>query len=116
MKTSIKNIMPIPEGHIVLSPKQEHGKTVWLNRDNGGYEHRLAECVDGTTALYLVKPNGRIVPDQCSVMVRELRCPTCGERMNPAVDKATGKPEPDFYGCAACGHILEFYGEEADPA
>lgn len=48
-------------------------------------------------------------------MVHELNCPACGERMNPAVDKATGKPEPDFYGCAACGHILEFYGEEADP-
>ena len=105
MKTTIKSFMSIPKGYIVLSPKQEHGKTVWLNRDHGGYEHRLAEYADGTTALYLVKPNGRIVPDKGSVMVRELNCTACGERMNPAVDKATGKPEPDFYGCAACGHM-----------
>lgn len=112
MEKSVKTLMPLPKGYIVLSPKQERGKTVWLNRDRGGYEHRLAEYADGTTALYLVKPNGRIVPDKRSVMVRELNCPACGERMNPAVDKATEKPQPDFYGCAACGHILEFYGEE----
>ena len=88
---------------------------MWAVQEECGYSFRLAEYADGTTALYRVYPDGRIVPDKHSVMVHELNCPACGERMNPAVDKATGKPEPDFYGCAACGYILEFYGEEADP-
>ncbi len=96
MKKSVKNLMPIPEGYTVLSPKQERGKTVWLNRDHNGYEPRLAEYADGATALYLVKPNGSIVPDRRSVMVNELNCPACGERMNPATDKTTGVPQPCF--------------------
>ena len=110
MKTSVKHIMPIPTGHIVLSPKLERGKTVWLNRDHGGYQHRLVEFVDGTTELYLVKPNGRIVLDKRSVMVKEVRCPACGEYMNPTTYK-DGRPEQDYYCCAACGHMLMFCGE-----
>lgn len=116
MKNSVKNLMSIPEGYIVLTKVSTSSGMTWAVQEECGYSFRLAEYADGTTALYLVKPNGRIVPDKRSVMVRELNCPACGERMNPAVDKATGKPEPDFYGCAACGHILEFYGEETDPA
>ena len=107
MKTSVIKFMPIPKGNVVLSPKQVRGNIVWINRDCGGYEHRLAEYTDGTTELYLIKPNGRIVPDPRSVLVQELTCPACGERMNPAVDRTTGKPDPDVYGCCACGHTLE---------
>lgn len=115
MKNSVKNLMPIPAGYIVLTKVSTSSGMTWVVQEECGYSFRLAEYADGTTALYRVYPDGRIVPDKHSVMVHELNCPACGERMNPAVDKATGKPEPDFYGCAACGHILEFYGEEADP-
>ena len=115
MKKSVKTLMPIPEGYVVLTKETTSRGVAWISQEENGYDFRLAECADGTTALYRVKPNGRIVPDKRSVMVRKLICPACRERMNPAVDKATGKPEPDFYGCAACGYILAFYGEEADP-
>ena len=115
MKNSVKNLMSIPAGYVVLTKETTSRGVTWGSQEENGYDFRLAEYTDGITALYRVYPDGRIVPDKHSVMVHELNCPACGERMNPAVDKATGKPEPDFYGCAACGHILEFYGEEADP-
>lgn len=116
MKKAVKTLTPIPEGYVVLTKVSTSSGITWAVQEECGYSFRLAEYTDGTTALYRVYPDGSIELDCESVLVQDLYCPACGERMNPAVDKATGKPEPDFYGCAACGHILEFYGEETNSA
>ncbi len=79
MKNSVKTLMPIPEGYVVLTKETTSRGVTWGLQEENGYDFRLAEYADGTTALYRVYPNGRIVPDMRSVMVRELNCPACGE-------------------------------------
>lgn len=99
--------MPLPKGHAVLSKGTTTGDAAWFSQQEDGYEFRLAEYTDGTTALYRVNPDGSIYLDKDSVLVREMFCLHCGEQMNTALDAATGTPDPYDYYCAACGHHVE---------
>jgi|LSQX01.1.fsa_nt_gb hypothetical protein len=82
--------MPLPKGHAVLSKGTTTGDAAWFSQQEDGYEFRLAEYTDGTTALYRVNPDGSIYLDKDSVLVREMFCLHCGEQMNTALDAATG--------------------------
>lgn len=112
MKNSVKTLMPIPNGRVVLSKETTTGDTAWISQEENGYEFRLAEYTDGTIALYRVNPDGIIDLDNDSVLVRKMFCPHCGERLNPALDAATGIPDPYDYYCAACGRHIEISKED----
>lgn len=104
--------MPLPKGHAVLSKGTTTGDAAWFSQQEDGYEFRLAEYTDGTTALYRVNPDGSIYLDKDSVLVREMFCLHCGEQMNTALDAATGTPDPYDYYCAACGRHIEISKED----
>ncbi len=104
--------MPLPKGHAVLSKGTTTGDAAWFSQQEDGYEFRLAEYTDGTTALYRVNPDGSIYLDKDSVLVREMFCLHCGEQMNTALDAATGTPDPYDYYCAACGRHIEISRED----
>ncbi|NLC83723.1 MAG: hypothetical protein GX749_01410 [Ruminococcaceae bacterium] len=112
MKKSVKTLMSIPEGHVVLSKETAAEDTAWISQAENGYEFRLAEYTDGTTALYQVNPDGSIDLDNDSVLVRKMFCLHCGEQMNTALDAATGTPDPYDYYCAACGRHIEISRED----
>ena len=104
--------MPLPKGHAVLSKGTTTGDAAWFSQQEDGYEFRLAEYTDGTTALYRVNPDGSIYLDKDSVLVREMFCLHCGEQMNTALDAATGTPDSYDYYCAACGRHIEISKED----
>lgn len=109
MKKSVKTLMPIPEGCVVLTKETTSRGVAWVSN---GYDFRLAEYADGTTALYRVYPDGSIDLDDESALVQKLFCLHCGERLNPALDAATGIPDPYNYYCAACGRHIKFCKED----
>ena len=104
--------MPLPKGHAVLSKGTTTGDAAWISQEEDGYEFRLAEYTDGTTALYRAYLDGSIDLDIDSVLVRKIFCLHCGEQLNPALDAATGTPDTYDYYCAACGHHIEISKED----
>lgn len=112
MKDSVKNLMPIPEGYIVLIKVSTSSGMTWVVQEECGYSFRLAEYADGTTALYRVYTDGRIELDCESIMVQDLYCMHCGEPLNPCLNADAGIPDPCKYHCAACGHDYEIVGED----
>jgi len=112
MKKSVKTLMPLPEGCVVLTKETTSRGVEWVSQEKNGYDFRLAEYTDGTTALYRVYPDGSIDLDDESALVQKLFCLHCGERLNPALDSATSTPDPYDYYCAACGRHIEIYGED----
>jgi len=112
MKNSVKNLMPIPKGYVVLTKETTSRGVTWGSQEYNGYNFRLAEYADGTTALYHVYPDGSIKLDCESVLVQELYCMHCGEPLNPCLDADAGIPDPHEYFCAACGHDYEIGGED----
>lgn len=111
MKKSIKTLMPIPNGHVVLY-KETTGDTAWISQEENGYEFRLAEYTDGTTALYRVNTDGSIDLDNDSVLVRKIFCLHCGEQLNPDLEASTGRPAPFNYHCTSCGRNIEIGKED----
>ena len=112
IKKSVKTLMPIPENCIVLIRETTSNGQAWLSQEKNGYDFRLAEYTDGTTALYRVYPGGGIDLDEESVLVRKMYCLHCGEQLNPALDEATGVPDPYDYYCAACGRYIKISKED----
>ena len=112
MKNIVKNLMPIPEGYIVLTKVSTSSGMTWVVQEECGYSFRLAEYADGTTALYRVYTDGRIELDCESIMVQDLYCMHCGEPLNPCLNADAGIPDPCKYHCAACGRDYEVYGED----
>lgn len=111
MKKSVKTLMPIPKGYIVLTKETTPRDLAWVSQEDNGYDFRLAEYADGTTALYRVYPDGSIELDCESVLVQGLYCMHCGEPLNPYLDADTGRPDPYNSHCTACGRDYEVDGE-----
>lgn len=85
MKNSVKNLMPIPAGYVVLTKETTSRGVTWGSQEENGYDFRLAEYTDGITALYRVYTDGSIELDCESIMVQDLYCMHCGEPLNPCL-------------------------------
>ena len=112
MNNSVKSMMPIPKGYIVLTEVATPGNLTWVTPEESGYSFRLAEHADGTTALCRIYPDDGIYYDRESVLLRDMYCMHCGEHLTPDLDSVTSSPDPYNYHCAACGHDYEIDGED----
>ncbi len=106
MKDSVKNLMSIPAGYVVLTKVSTSSGMTWAVQEECGYSFRLTEYADGTTALYRVYPGGDLNHDYASVLVQKLYCLHCGEPLTPDLGSVTGIPDLYNYHCTACGRSI----------
>ena len=111
MKKSVRTLMPIPEGYVVLTKEPARVKPQWVEQENTR-NFRLAEHTDCTTALYRVCPVGRIELDCESVLVQKLFCLHCGEPLSPDLDSVTGYADTCNFYCTVCGRNIEINKED----
>ena len=112
MKNSVITLMPIPDGFIVLTKVTTSSGVTWATPEECGYSFRLADFDDGTTALYRVYPDGSIDIDRESILVEDLYCMHCGERLNPDMNAVTRRPVPFHYYCSGCGQAYKIERED----
>ena len=112
MIKSVKNLMTIPKVYVVLTKETTSRGVPWFSQEENGYDFRLAEYADGTTALYRVYRDGSIDIDCESVLVQGLYCMHCGEPLNPYFEAATCRRDQYNYHCTACGRDYEIDGED----
>ena len=112
MIKSVKNLMTIPKGYVVLTKETTSRGVPWFSQEENGYDFRLAEYADGTTALYRVYRDGSIDIDCESVLVQGVYCMHCGEPLNPYFDAGTGSTEPYNCHCTAFGRDNDIDGED----
>lgn len=103
MEKTVRALTPLMADKVVYTPVTMGGGLEWLNLKRCGCSFLSAEYGDGSTALFVSTPSGFVKPDEMSVVVPTMPCPSCGETVAPVPTKDTVLQSDGDYICTACG-------------
>lgn len=106
MKKSVRALTPVSADKVFYTPVNMGGRTEWLNLKRCGCSFLSAEYDDGSESLFVSTPSGFIEPDEKSLSVPKMPCPSCGETTAPIPTRGTCLQYAGDYICAACGGYI----------